>query len=213
LFYTIYKTTNIINGKHYIGKHQTKDLDDGYFGSGKLLKRAIKKYGIDNFVKQILRVCTTEKEMDLIEKILVVPDPEISYNLCNGGQGGWSYLNREYWSKEKRIKNNKKAGTKSGISRKNRMNTDIEFRNSYIKSSQNRLLAARKIKYPQGTFKNKTHTTEWKLNHSSVMKNKLTGNKNGSFGTCWITNGQENKKIKKNELDTWLEKGYHKGRI
>lgn len=43
--YTIYKTTNKIDGKIYIGKHETQDLKDGYLGSGTHLKRAIKKYG------------------------------------------------------------------------------------------------------------------------------------------------------------------------
>lgn len=94
MFYTIYKTTNIVNGKFYIGKHQTKNLNDGYIGSGKLLKRAIKKYGIDNFHTEILHICKDEKHMNLLEKILVVPDSEISYNLCEGGKGGWGYLNK-----------------------------------------------------------------------------------------------------------------------
>ena len=94
MFYTIYKTTNIINGKFYIGKHQTKNLHDGYLGSGKLLKRAIKKYGIDNFHKEILHVCESEKQMNDLEKILVVPDDEINYNLCSGGHGGFGYINR-----------------------------------------------------------------------------------------------------------------------
>ena len=85
MFFTIYKTTNLINGKYYIGKHQTKDLNDGYMGSGKRLKYAIAKYGIENFHKEVLHVCNTEKQMNTLEKILVVPDAELNYNLCVGG--------------------------------------------------------------------------------------------------------------------------------
>ena len=48
MFYTIYKVTNKLNSKYYIGKHQTLDLDDGYMGSGKLIRYAVKKYGKDN---------------------------------------------------------------------------------------------------------------------------------------------------------------------
>ena len=92
MFYTIYKTTNLINGKFYIGKHQTKDINDGYLGSGKLLKRAVKKYGLENFHKEILHVCESEKQMNALEKILVVPDSELNYNLCDGGKGGFNYI-------------------------------------------------------------------------------------------------------------------------
>jgi hypothetical protein len=73
MYYTIYKTTNLINGKFYIGKHQTKNLNDDYIGSGKLLIRAVKKHGIENFHKEILFICESEKHMNLLEKILVVP--------------------------------------------------------------------------------------------------------------------------------------------
>jgi hypothetical protein len=93
MFYTIYKITNLINGKFYIGKHQTKDLSDNYFGSGRLLKRAIEKYGKENFKKEILEIFDREEKMNLAEKILVVPDIEVSYNLCPGGHGGFGYIN------------------------------------------------------------------------------------------------------------------------
>jgi hypothetical protein len=92
MYYLIYKITNTINGKTYIGAHQTDNLDDGYMGSGIYLGRAIEKYGIDKFVKEI--ICTVESpdEMYRKEKELVVLSPT-SYNLKNGGDGGFDFIN------------------------------------------------------------------------------------------------------------------------
>ena len=89
MFYTIYKITNKINGKYYIGKHQTKNLDDGYMGSGKLIKSALEKYGIENFTKEILCECNTMEELNEKEKywiqILKSSDHTIGYNISAGG--------------------------------------------------------------------------------------------------------------------------------
>ena len=52
MFYTIYKITNLINNKFYIGKHQTNNVDDEYMGSGKLITAAIKKYGANSFERE-----------------------------------------------------------------------------------------------------------------------------------------------------------------
>ena len=51
----IYKTTNLINQKFYVGKDTHNNPN--YYGSGKRLKLAIKKYRIDNFKKEIIEIC------------------------------------------------------------------------------------------------------------------------------------------------------------
>jgi len=58
----VYITNNLINNKQYIGDHTTKNINDSYLGSGLLIKKAIKKYGKENFQKEILKICKTKKE-------------------------------------------------------------------------------------------------------------------------------------------------------
>lgn len=83
----VYKTTNLVNGKVYIGKDAKNDPN--YLGSGILLKQAIKKYGKSNFEKNILEYCTqdniNEREKYWIE---FTKAKEIGYNLADGGTGG-----------------------------------------------------------------------------------------------------------------------------
>jgi len=98
MHYIIYKITNKINGKIYIGKHQTKDLNDGYMGSGKRLGLAIEKYGIENFEKKILFQFDNEADMNAKEAELITEEfvkEDTNYNLCPGGKGGWGYINSE----------------------------------------------------------------------------------------------------------------------
>ena len=87
-YYTIYKITNLINGKIYIGFHSTNDLDDGYMGSGKGIKRAIKKYGEENFHKEILAIYDNQKDAEDLERELVNEDfvnRLDTYNMTIGG--------------------------------------------------------------------------------------------------------------------------------
>lgn len=94
-FYT-YKITNLINGKIYVGVHKTTNLEDGYMGSGVALNRAISKYGIGQFKKDILMFHPSETEMFEVEALIVdqefVNRPD-TYNLKLGGEGSWSHIN------------------------------------------------------------------------------------------------------------------------
>ena len=108
MFYTVYKITNILNGKYYIGKHKTKNLDDGYMGSGKLIKQSIEKNGLHNFKKEILFIFDNENDMNEKEKELVIIS-EDTYNLCDGGNGGFSYINKNGIVKFKGKKHNSES--------------------------------------------------------------------------------------------------------
>lgn len=97
MYFTIYQTTNNVNGKIYVGMHKTSNINDSYLGSGKILENAIKKYGRENFKKEILYIFNTEEEMRLKEKELVTEEfclREDTYNLCPGGKGGFGYIER-----------------------------------------------------------------------------------------------------------------------
>lgn len=89
--YCIYRITNLINHKTYIGQHKYKKLDDSYMGSGVYIKRAVEKYGIENFKKEILVFNISNKEhVDLLEKTFITSERakgKAEYNIANGGQG------------------------------------------------------------------------------------------------------------------------------
>jgi len=90
----IYKTVNLINGKIYIGK-DTNDRDK-YVGSGIILQSAIEKYGIENFKKEILEKCKTEKLLNEREKYWIAELDSLApngYNISNGGLGGDTFTN------------------------------------------------------------------------------------------------------------------------
>ena len=94
--YLIYQVRNKLNGMIYIGQHQTENIDDGYMGSGLRIRRAIKKYGLENFEKTILFECKSEEEMNAKEAEIVNEDfiaRDDVYNIKLGGDGGWDYLN------------------------------------------------------------------------------------------------------------------------
>ena len=88
----VYQITNYTNGKRYIGVHKTKNINDGYMGSGVLIKKAILKYGIDNFKKEIL-FCFVDYRSALAKERELIANTKPEYNLHEGGRGGWEYIN------------------------------------------------------------------------------------------------------------------------
>ena len=96
--YYIYRITNKVNGKTYIGQHKYRKLNDNYMGSGKRLWEAYRKYGIENFEKQILVFNILKREHAyLLEKTFIAAEREKvgirnCYNIADGGNGGYTGL-------------------------------------------------------------------------------------------------------------------------
>lgn len=99
----IYKTTNLINNKQYIGQH-FGELDDSYIGSGSLIQKAINKYGKENFKKEILKICQNREEADRAEKDFIIQFNAVEdnnfYNLQEGGTGGDGWRACHRWLKD-----------------------------------------------------------------------------------------------------------------
>jgi hypothetical protein len=213
VFYTIYKTTNLVNNKFYIGKHQTKEPNDTYLGSGKYLGRAIEKHGRENFHKEILHIFDTEEEMNAKEVELVTENfvkEDTNYNLCPGGQGGWGYINVNNLSvkldgqRERDISFSRRSAIAGGKKQKYLLETDPvykkEFSNKVSKGVREYL------KENSGSFKGRKHTEE---TLAKMRKSKNKGDQNPQFGSMWITDGLQSKKISK---DAVIPDGWTKGR-
>ena len=97
MFYYLYEIKNTVNNKIYVGVHQTKDINDGYMGSGTVINKAYEKYGKEMFVKTILEYFDTREDMIRREKEIVNEDflsRDDIYNVRRGGTGGFDYINK-----------------------------------------------------------------------------------------------------------------------
>ena len=212
MFYLIYKITNNINGKFYIGSHKTKNINDSYMGSGKYLSYSIKKYGIENFTKEILFVFDNPTDMYKKEAEIVNEDflaEENTYNLKIGGLGGFDYI----------CQNRLNVG--NGFTKENAKKYSllgIKQRKKIISNDPNWLIEQNKIRSKSlkgriGSFTGKTHSEETKNKmRGPRLKNK--GDGNSQFGTCWIYHDLiGNKKCKKDLLPFYIDQGWIKGRF
>lgn len=215
MFYTVYKTTNNINGKFYIGKHQTIDLEDDYIGSGKHLIRSVNKYGTENFQKEILFIFDNEKEMNDKEAEIVTAEfvkESDNYNLCVGGQGGFSFVNASklniYGSNgtTPNIGDNFKRGIET---RKILRDTDKVWCDKVFDNMSSGIKKHYVENGSHWTGKKHTDASKKKIGIANSISQK--GDKNSQYGSMWIYSIIE-KKCKKISKGEEIPEGWYKGR-
>jgi len=177
--FLVYKITNTINNKIYIGCHKTNNPDDNYMGSGKYLKYSQAKYGLENFNKEILFDFDNSHDMFIMEKKLISKlNPE--YNLHEGGSGGWQYLNKNKLNtSKKRLDSMKEVGLKKTASIKRRYyNNPLYCKNCrlvipYEKRFSNEFCSSS----CSASYNNKgrKHSEETKMKISRSMRSKNLG--------------------------------------
>ena len=196
----IYKTTNLKNGKFYVGMHSTDSMDDGYLGSGKRLRMSIRRNGKENFKIEYLEFFDNRTELISREKELVNEDllkHPMCLNLKPGGTGGFMSDENQ---KHRAVCANKKHNEL--------LKTDELYRTNFC----NKISEAQIKRHSLGIYKSNLYAihenrkgkpldyeTKQKIGKANSEKQK--GQFNSQFNTCWITNGIENKKLNKsNEL-------------
>lgn len=211
----IYKITNLINNKIYIGVHKTNNVDDNYMGSGKHLKYAQKKYGIENFKKEILEYFDTYN--DALDKERLIVNEEFilrkdTYNIRIGGRGG-------NISKDDVIRGAIAGGQSYKEKVKSLSGPDLDRYKERMSEQSALGVSAFNKKYEENNgvwwkngFKDKTHTDE-SLSKMRGKRPHASGEASSQFGKCWVTKDNINRKIKKDDLDSYLSDGWIKGRI
>ena len=179
MYYYIYRITNLINGKTYIGQHKYEKLDDNYMGSGKLLKSAQKKYGIENFKKEILIFNISKKEhIDLLEKTFIASErrkagAENCYNITEGGEGHAGPFSEEAKRKMSEARKGKflSEETKKKISeaKKGKLLSE-ETKRKMSKAHKGKLLSEKYKRKISEAHKGKRFTEEHKRKISETMK-------------------------------------------
>lgn len=217
MFYTVYRTTCLVNGKTYIGCHKTKNPDDSYLGSGVLFSKAVEKYGKENFKKEVLFIFDNAEEMLLKELELAVVDPEKTYNLDRGGQQGFgsmpldrlrevSEIGHENFRKLKLenplVCRELAKNMSSGIRRRFQEDPILleKIRSIARKNQEKGVLASMAPSARENqkeAFRKSKHSQE---------------ERNSQFGTCWVTMGGKPFKIRSEELESYLILGAHRGR-
>lgn len=193
IIYTVYKVTNKINNKIYIGVHGTKNPNDGYMGSGKLIMKAIKKYGDLNFNKEILFEYDDKedaylKEAELVNKNFILETN--NYNLVIGGRGGYvpSGVDHQMYGKQhseeskERMSNAKKEYYKT--------HTHSFYGKTQSDKMKSKIAKGMRLYYQDNPLSNETKKKmsiakkEWHKTHKNVMFKGYYITPNGKFNSA-----------------------------
>ena len=173
-------------------------------GSGKILRASIRKYGVDNFKKEILEFIETRELLIEAEKKYITSEMIIDkdcMNIMSGGTGGFISIEQQRHRSE--------CGGKAFA---NKLKNDENFKKEHsFVASKNLMSGLLNGNYKRCDWTNKKHSDETKKLISDKAKERI-GDKNSQYGTCWITKNGLNKKIKKDELDKYQLEGWVKGR-
>lgn len=220
----IYITTNLITGAKYIGQRFSKKIygsfyNDSYIGSGTVLKRAIKEYGIENFSKEIIQICNSKEELNEAEKYWItyynanINTNEEFYNIAAGGDAGdnWTGKSDEYKEKFKNIiresNKNRKRNTEC-IKGKNNPAFGRKWCNDGI---QNYLLTSEEIQknnYLLGMIRTPEHNA--KISKSNKGKKH---NYSSTQDRICYNDGTNNKFIYPYETEYYEQMGWTKGML
>jgi len=177
----LYKIINNVNGKFYVGKHRQQGIDfDGYLGSGKVIKEAIKKYGRNNFSRQTIVLSTEEYISELEERYIErynLREDVNCYNIGRGGTGGEVEKHTKETKKKMSIKSKGKNNPMYGIHRAGKDNPNFGTRwdnqQRYNMSENCKKRFSNPINHP---MYGKKHTQEAKDKQSKSKIGKSWGN-------------------------------------
>lgn len=209
MYYYVYQITNLSNGKIYVGKHKSTKhpFDNGYFGSGKQITAAIKKYGIDNFKKEVLYYCNNAHEMAVKESEIVTEDfvkRLDTYNMHKGGYGGFEHINNDPIKRKEVTRLSAKRNKELGLGgTKNWTEKSIEKMQAH--SWGNKIKAGWS---PNNWSKMSSDKKEQVRNKISKAS---TGSGNSQYGRIWISNVLT-KEFKRITINDTIPEGWVRGK-
>jgi hypothetical protein len=204
-YHMLYKTTCTVTGNFYIGVHSTKNLEDGYLGSGLRLLKSISKHGKENHRREILELFETRQAMYKREREIVNEEMLSNtrcMNLNRGGEGGWST--------ESQLKNNRASLLRQKWLAKNNPGWKKQRSEKISISNSEQFKNGERSFIPNWSGKTLDQNHRSSIGKANSVSQK--GEKNSQYGKIWVTNEKESKLVDKAELDSLIQQGWRKGR-